>query len=73
MLKNGSKAPQFRIPAGDGKEYSLSDFAGKKVVLYFYPKDSTAGCTKEALGFAESFEKFAANNTVIIGINKDSN
>lgn len=72
MLKIGSKAPEFRLPAGDGKEYSLSDFAGKKVVFYFYPKDSTAGCTKEALGFAESFERFTANNTVIIGINKDS-
>ncbi len=72
MLKENMKAPDFKLSAGDGKEYSLSDFAGKKVILYFYPKDSTAGCTKQALGFAENYEKFKENNTVVIGINKDS-
>lgn len=72
MLKEKSKAPEFRLFAGDGKEYSLSGFKGKKIVLYFYPKDSTAGCTKQALGFAEKYNKFNSNNTVIIGVNKDS-
>ncbi len=72
MLTENIKAPEFALPAGDGKTYSLSDFKGKKVVLYFYPKDSTAGCTKQALGFAENYEKFISANTVILGINKDS-
>jgi len=72
MINANEKAPDFVLKAGDGKEYSLSDFKGKKIVLYFYPKDSTAGCTKQALGFAEYNEVFRNNNIVIIGINKDS-
>jgi len=72
MLELNTVAPDFKLTAGDGKEYSLSDFRGKKVVLYFYPKDSTAGCTKQALGFSENHDKFAANNVVVIGLNKDS-
>ncbi len=72
MISVNTKAPDFKLIAADGKEYTLSDFRGKKVVLYFYPKDSTAGCTKQALGFAEHFEKFEKNNVVVMGINKDS-
>ncbi len=72
MLNIETEAPNFKLYAGDGKEYSLDEFKGKKVVLYFYPKDSTAGCTKQALGFAEHYNKFEKNNIVIIGINKDS-
>ena len=72
MISINAKAPNFVLKAGDGKEYSLADFKGKKIVLYFYPKDSTAGCTKQALGFAEYNEVFRNNNIVIIGINKDS-
>lgn len=72
MLTEKSLAPDFKLLAGDGNEYSLSDFRGKKVILYFYPKDSTAGCTKQALGFAQNYVKFTDANTVIIGVNKDS-
>ncbi len=72
MLDLHTKAPDFKLIAGHGKEYSLEDFKGKKIVLYFYPKDSTAGCTKQALGFAEYYEKLKKNNVIIIGINKDS-
>ncbi len=72
MLKINSKAPDFKLTAGDGNEYSLNNFKGKKVVLYFYPKDSTAGCTKQALGFAEHFNTLQNNNVIVIGINKDS-
>lgn len=72
MLKVNSKAPDFKLTAGDGNEYSLNNFKGKKVVLYFYPKDSTAGCTKQALGFAEHFNALQNNNVIVIGINKDS-
>lgn len=72
MITENTKAPDFTLPAGDGNTYNLSDFKGKKVILYFYPKDSTAGCTKQALGFAENYDKFAYANAVIIGVNKDS-
>lgn len=72
MMTKNQKAISFNLPGGDGKTYTLEDFKGKKIVLYFYPKDSTAGCTKEAVGFAENYEKFVNNNTVVIGISKDS-
>lgn len=72
MLKIGQKAPEFTLNDKDGKEISLKDFLGKKVVIYFYPKDNTPGCTKQACGFAENFKKFEDNSIVIIGINKDS-
>ena len=72
MLEINTKAPDFKLVAGDGKEYSLRDFRGKKIVLYFYPKDSTSGCTKQALGFAEHYDRFTQNNIIIIGINKES-
>ena len=72
MLEINTKAPDFKLIGGDDNEYTLEDFKGKKIVLYFYPKDSTAGCTKQALGFAEYYDKFVKNNVVIIGVNKDS-
>lgn len=72
MLETGVKAPDFTLPDKDGKPVSLSDFAGKKVVLYFYPKDNTPGCTKQACAFAANFEKFKEIDAVVIGISKDS-
>ena len=72
MLEPGMKAPAFTLPDMDGKPVSLSDFAGRKVVLYFYPKDSTPGCTRQALAYAGLNAEFDAKNTVVIGISKDS-
>jgi peroxiredoxin Q/BCP len=66
------KAPAFTLPDKDGKPVSLSDFLGRKVVLYFYPKDSTPGCTRQALAYAGLNEEFAAKDAVVIGISKDS-
>ena len=72
MLESGIKAPEFTLPDKDGKPVSLQDFRGKKVVLYFYPKDSTPGCTRQACAFAGAFREFETLNTVIIGVSKDS-
>mgnify|MGYP000847073862 CR=1 FL=1 len=72
MLKDGDKAPDFKLKDKDGNTVSLSDFYGKKVVLYFYPKDNTSGCTRQALAFKEAYEKFESNDIVVIGISKDS-
>ena len=72
MLEAGVKAPDFKLQDKDGKEVCLSDFAGKKVVLYFYPKDNTPGCTKQACAFAGAYEQFKAIDAVVIGISKDS-
>ena len=72
MLEVGTKAPQFTLPDKDGNAVSLSDFLGKKVVLYFYPKDNTAGCTRQACAFAARFGDFEAKNAVVIGISRDS-
>lgn len=72
MLEIGSMAPEFSLPDKDGNIVNLSDFRGKKLVLYFYPKDSTPGCTRQAKAFRDAFDKFAAENAVIIGISKDS-
>ena len=72
MLEKGVKAPDFTLPDKDGKLVSLSDFAGQKVILYFYPKDNTPGCTKQACAFAANFEKFKGIDAVVIGISKDS-
>lgn len=68
----GDKAPEISLPRDGGEVVNLSDFAGKKVVLYFYPKDDTPGCTKEAIGFTESVDAFDALDTVILGVSKDS-
>lgn len=72
MLEINSKAPQFTLPDKDGKMISLSSFIGEKVILYFYPKDNTPGCTKQALLYKEKYEEFVDKNTVVIGISKDS-
>ena len=72
MLAVGSVAPSFTLPDKDGNMVSLSDFAGKKVVLYFYPKDSTPGCTRQAQAFRDAFSKFVEAGAVVIGISKDS-
>ena len=71
-LKAGDKAPEILGVNQDGKEIRLSDFAGKKLVLYFYPKDNTSGCTKEACDFRDSIKTFENKETVILGISKDS-
>ena len=65
-------APAFTLPDKDGKMVSLSDFAGKKVVLYFYPKDNTPGCSRQACAFAKNHDEFAKRNIIVIGISKDS-
>jgi peroxiredoxin Q/BCP len=70
-LTIGSKAPAFSLPGNNETTISLSDFAGKNIVLYFYPKDDTPGCTTEAKDFTELHDKFAAVNTVVIGMSKD--
>ena len=72
MLAVGTQAPAFTLPDKDGNSVSLSDFLGKKVVLYFYPKDSTTGCTRQAQAFREAFAQFVAAGAVVIGISKDS-
>ena len=72
MLEKGTKAPDFTLFDKDGNEVSLSDFSGKKIVLYFYPKDNTPGCTRQACAFAESFKKFKELDAIVIGISKDS-
>ncbi len=71
MLKTGTKAPDFTLPDQKGNMVSLSDFAGKKVLIYFYPKDNTPGCTRQAQAYAAEFENFARKGVVIIGISKD--
>lgn len=72
MLEVGMKAPEFTLQDQDGREVSLADYRGKKVVLYFYPKDSTPGCTRQACAFAGSLRKIEAEGAVVIGISKDS-
>ena len=72
MLKVGTPAPDFTLQNQDGRECSLSDFKGKKVILYFYSKDMTSGCTKQACGFAELYPMFLEKNAVVIGVSKDT-
>ncbi len=72
MLEEGKKAPQFTLKDQSGKSVSLKDFLGKKVVLYFYPKDDTPGCTKEACNFRDDFKEIKKENAVILGISADS-
>ena len=71
-LSIGDKAPDFSMPSDGGSTVSLSDFKGRNLVLYFYPKDDTPGCTKEAIGFTESKTEFDALNTSIVGVSKDT-
>jgi peroxiredoxin Q/BCP len=72
LVKEGEEAPDFTLQSDDGREVSLSDFRGKKVVLYFYPKDGTSGCTREAIEFRDRVEEFDKEGTVILGVSKDS-
>lgn len=72
MLEVGTKAPGFTLLDKDGSEVSLSDFAGKKIVLYFYPRDNTPGCTRQACAFAGAYAGFKEKDVVVIGISKDS-
>lgn len=72
MLEVGTKAPDFTLLDKDGKTVSLADFTGKHVVLYFYPRDNTPGCTRQACAFAQNFEDFRRQDIVVIGISKDS-
>lgn len=72
MLKEGDKAPDFKLKDSNGKIVSLKDFRGKDVVLYFYPKDDTSGCTKEACSFRDSYPDFNKLDAVILGISADS-
>lgn len=71
MLKEGTKAIDFTLFDKEGKEVSLHDFLGQKIVLYFYPKDNTPGCTKQACGFKNEYAAYQELNTVVIGISKD--
>ena len=72
MLKEGTKAPGFTLPDQNGKEHSLSDYKGQKVILYFYPKDNTSGCTKQACSFGELMPQFKEKGAVILGVSKDT-
>ena len=72
MLEPGITAPAFTLPDKDGNMVSLSDFRGKKVVLYFYPRDGTPGCSRQAAAFADLYGEFQKKNAVVIGISQDS-
>ena len=72
MLEVGMKAPNFSLQDKDGNQIALSDFAGKKVVLYFYPRDNTPGCTRQACAFAQNYDGFKERGVEVIGISKDS-
>lgn len=72
MLETGIKAPDFTLPDQNGTVHSLSEYRGKKVILYFYPRDNTAGCTKQACGFGELYPQFKEKGAVVIGVSKDS-
>ncbi|MBN1523758.1 MAG: thioredoxin-dependent thiol peroxidase [Spirochaetales bacterium] len=72
MLKEGAKAPDFSLSNDEGKTFSLKDFKGKKIVLYFYPRDNTPGCTTEACGFRDVYDEILAKGAVVIGVSADS-
>ena len=72
MLETGTKAPDFTLYDQNGTAHSLHDYLGKKVILYFYPKDNTAGCTKQACGFAERYPQIQSKGAVVLGVSKDS-
>ncbi len=72
MLAVGTVAPDFTLPDQNGVMHALKDFRGKKVILYFYPKDMTSGCTKQACGFAERYPQFTERGVEILGVSKDS-
>jgi peroxiredoxin Q/BCP len=72
MLQEGTMAPDFTLPADGSGEVSLSDYRGKKIVLYFYPKDNTSGCTKEACGFRDDYSELLAAGAAVLGVSPDS-
>ncbi|ABN52694.1 MAG TPA: peroxiredoxin [Hungateiclostridium thermocellum] len=72
MLEVGTKAPDFELPDQNGKMHKLSDYRGKKVILYFYSKDNTAGCTKQACGYSERYPQFVEKGAVVLGVSKDT-
>ena len=72
MLEVGSRAPDFKLPDQNGKIHTLSEFKGKRVILYFYSKDNTSGCTKQACGFAERYPQIREKGAIVLGISKDS-
>lgn len=72
MLQQGTKAPSFSLPDQNGTIHTLEEYKGKKVILYFYPKDNTAGCTKQACGFGELYPHFIEKDAIVIGVSKDS-
>ena len=72
MLEIGTRAPEFTLPDQNGEMRSLSDYLGQKVILYFYPKDMTAGCTKQACAFGELYPQFREKGAVVLGVSKDS-
>ena len=72
MLEVGKKAPDFKLPDQNGDMHSLKEYKGQKVILYFYPKDNTSGCTKQACGFAERYPLFKEKGAVILGVSKDT-
>ena len=72
MSLEGKQAPLFTLEGSDGRQHSLSDYKGKTVVLYFYPKDNTPGCTKEACGFRDNYKEFTESGVVILGVSKDN-
>ena len=72
MLEVGMRAPEFSLMDQNGAVHTLSEYAGKKVILYFYPKDNTAGCTKQACGFSELYPQFTEKGAVVLGVSKDS-
>ena len=72
MLETGIKAPDFTLPDQNGEMRSLADYKGQKVILYFYPRDNTPGCTKQACGFGELYPQFQEKGAVVLGVSKDS-
>ena len=72
MLKTGVKAPDFELPDQNGDVHKLSDYRGRKVILYFYPRDNTPGCTKQACGFSERYPLFLEKGAVVLGVSKDT-
>ena len=72
MLEVGTKAPDFELPDQNGELHKLSEYLGKKVILYFYPRDNTPGCTKQACGFSDRYPQFVEKGAVVLGVSKDS-
>lgn len=72
MLEAGTKAPDFELPDQNGELHKLSEYLGKKVILYFYPRDNTPGCTKQACGFSERYPQISEKGAVVLGVSKDS-